>query len=146
MNTDENSIEELEGTAWPEPEFTSYVVTESHRLRKIKIRELTIEQLRLAFSQGTGTEYLKERTIKELKIDPLVSGDFYDGDLLLSVMRSDLATFEKNEIEELLELAESAIQRADNDEIRKEIVYLADKIAKVEQCASPNGGKPPRES
>ncbi len=141
MNTDEKTIEELEDQVWPEPEFSSYVVTESHRLRKIKIRDLTIEQLRLAYSQETGTVFLKNRVIKELRIDPLVSGDFYDGDLLLSVMRTELKGFEKKEIDELLEIAESATARIDDEESKKEILKLIEKIREVEPGGPYNSGQ-----
>lgn len=39
------SLEELEHEIWGPPEFDSHLVTECHRLRKVPLCELTVENL-----------------------------------------------------------------------------------------------------
>jgi hypothetical protein len=91
-----NTIEKLEGVEWPRPDYDSYVVTESHKIRKIPIEELTVEQLRLCFTQDIGVKHVIERTIELLKNNPILSGAYYDGDLLIAVLQSKYLKQSKN--------------------------------------------------
>ena len=81
------TLEELENDAWGEPKYNSHVVTECHRIRQIRLCELTDEDLRLAIGQQMGLPYLLPIAIQRLHADPLASGDFFEGDLFLNLLR-----------------------------------------------------------
>lgn len=83
------TLQELEGKDWGEPTFQSYIVRECHRLRRIPLNELTIENLRVMIGQQSSLEYLIPLAIERLREDPFAEGDFYRGDLLHSVLRAD---------------------------------------------------------
>jgi hypothetical protein len=86
MNNLNKSIEQLESDYWNEEiEFPSNLVINCHKYRKIPIEDLTVEQLRLLISQQIGTEYLIGVALEKLERNILTEGDFYEGDLLISV-------------------------------------------------------------
>nr|WP_299383860.1 contact-dependent growth inhibition system immunity protein [Allomuricauda sp.] len=87
MSNLNKSIEQLENDYWKdEIDFPSNLVINCHKYRKIPIKELTIEQLRLLISQKIGIEYLTELAIKKLELNILAEGDLYEGDLLQAVL------------------------------------------------------------
>jgi hypothetical protein len=81
-----STLEELEGDRWGPPNFPSHLVSECHRLRKVQLRLFTIENLRIMLGQDVGSRYLVPIALGHLESDPFVSGDFYAGDLLCSVL------------------------------------------------------------
>lgn len=82
----DSTLEDLEKDYWGEPEYGSHLVTECHRLRKIPLRDLSVEDLRIMLSQELGVTYLLPIAVTELESDPLAEGDFYPGDLCQSVL------------------------------------------------------------
>src|SRR5688500_19311978 len=84
--TPNSTIEELEGGRWPEPSFDSHLVRECNRLRKLRLRLFTVENLRILLGQAIGSRYLVPIALERLEADPFVAGDFYPGDLLCSVL------------------------------------------------------------
>ncbi len=86
MNNLNKSIEQLENDYWKdEIEFPSNLVINCHKYRKIPIKELTIEQLRLLISQKIGMEFLIGIALEKLERNILTEGDLYEGDLLVAV-------------------------------------------------------------
>jgi hypothetical protein len=83
------SLEQLEGDAWGEPTFDSYLVTTAHRLRRKALCEFTVEDLRLMLGQGIGVPLLLPLALDHLEEDPFIEGDFYAGDLLAACVRLD---------------------------------------------------------
>ena len=82
------SLEQLENTYWKEPvEFPSGLVINCHKYRKIPLKELTVEQIRLLISQKIGLEFLTEIALEKLELDILAEGNIYEGDLLEAVSR-----------------------------------------------------------
>lgn len=81
------TLTELEGQDWGQPTFRSHLVTECHRLRKKRLGEFAIEDLRIMIGQNIGLKYLVPIAIKHLQSQPLAEGDFYPGDLLCNVLR-----------------------------------------------------------
>ncbi|SHH80279.1 contact-dependent growth inhibition system immunity protein [Winogradskyella jejuensis] len=80
------SIEQLENDYWKDDiEFPSNLVINCHKYRKIPIKELTEEQLRLLISQQIGVEFIIGIALEKLEKNILTEGDFYRGDLLVSV-------------------------------------------------------------
>ena len=83
----DKTLQEWEGQDWGEPKFPSYLVIECHRLRRVRLRDFTIEDLRLMIGQQIGLEYLVPIALETLEQNPRISGDYYDGDVLSNVAR-----------------------------------------------------------
>jgi hypothetical protein len=83
------TLEQLEGSIWPSPDYDSYLVSTVHRLRKKPLAEFTVEDLRIMIGQGVGLPHLIERAVAILERQPLAEGDFYPGDLLSSVVSAE---------------------------------------------------------
>ena len=83
----QRTLQEIEGRDWGEPNYPSHLVRESHRLRRVPIQDFTVEDLRLMIGQDIGTPYLVPLALEQLELNPFAEGDFYPGDLLLSVSR-----------------------------------------------------------
>jgi hypothetical protein len=82
-------LQELEHDDWGEPTFSSHLVTTCHRLRRKPLSEFSVEDLRILIGQGIGLRFLMPLAIDRLEQEPLVEGDFYPGDLLTAVLRTD---------------------------------------------------------
>jgi len=94
------SIEQLENDYWTEPlKFKSGLVVNCHKYRKIPINELTIEQLRLLISQKIGLKHIIRIGISELDKNILADGDFYEGDLLMSISTLPTEFWNENKVE-----------------------------------------------
>ena len=83
----DKTIEELEGFVAAAPGVQTHVVTEVHRLRKLPLKRLRIEDLRLLIGQDVARQYLVPLALDHLDRHPFAAGDFYKGDLLLAVAR-----------------------------------------------------------
>ena len=94
------SIEQLENDYWKEPsEFPTNLVKRCFEYRKIKVSELTIEQIRLLISQKIGIEFLIGIALEKLEQNIIVEGDLYEGDLLDSVSKVPTEFWNKNSTE-----------------------------------------------
>jgi hypothetical protein len=80
------TLEQLEGDFWGEPEYNSYLVQTVHALRRKPIREFTVEDLRITLGQRFGMKFLTPLALDRLEDDPFAEGHYYPGDLLVSVM------------------------------------------------------------
>lgn len=125
------SIEQLENDYWKEPsEFPTSLVEKCHRYRKISIGELTNEQLRLLISQNIGTEYIIGIALEKLERNILTEGDFYEGDLLVSISglptefwnekQTEFRTF-KNLVERNSELIKTELGEKKYDRMNEKI-------------------------
>ncbi len=83
------ALESLENDIWKETVFPSNLIEKCHILRKKPINTLTVEDLRLLINQNIGLNYLIPIAIIILKKDLFTEGDFYEGDLLQSVLNID---------------------------------------------------------
>lgn len=81
------SLEALEGDDWGDATFDSHLVRECHRLRRVPLADLSAENLRILIGQQIGLRYLVPMALDLLRRDPFAAGDFYPGDLLMSVLR-----------------------------------------------------------
>ena len=87
----ERTLQELERSDWGEIDSdASYVIRRSHELRRKPLKDLEVEDLRLLISQHIGLPYLVPLAIKILQANPLISGDFFPGDLLKSTLKVDV--------------------------------------------------------
>src|SRR5688572_13152596 len=106
------SIQELENKDWGEPDFDSHLVQECHRLRRVPLKDFTIENLRIMIGQSIGLEYLMPLAIEKLQENPLAEGSFYAGDLLVNVLRIESAFWLKFSAlkSEVIKIAENAFE------------------------------------
>lgn len=74
---------------WMKKEEDSYLIVTCNNLHKKVLSEFTIEDLRILIGQNIGLVFLVPMALKELENNILAEGDFYPGDLLKSVLRSD---------------------------------------------------------
>jgi CDI immunity proteins len=106
----DKSLQELEHKDWGEPTHDSCLVTTIHRLRRVPLRQFSVEDLRVMIGQNIGLQYLVPLAIEQLRRHPLAQGDFYPGDLLKMVLGAD-AKFWQNHPEwhkEVEEIAQHA--------------------------------------
>lgn len=83
-----DTIELLEQAIWGEPDSrASYLVKQCHLLRKKELSAFTAEGYRLLLGQNIALEILVPRVLEFLKANPFVSGDFYEGDLLNTLLQ-----------------------------------------------------------
>lgn len=81
---------------WGEPNCESSLVIRCHHLRRMPLRDFTVEDLRLMIGQHIGLDYLLPLALAHLEHDPWVSGDYYEGDLMESVRRLPSGFWEKH--------------------------------------------------
>ncbi len=118
------TIESLEGTVWPEPEFDSSLVLTAHALRKKPLDDLTQNDLRIAFSENVGADFLKDRVLAVLQVEPAIDATYYEGDLLLSVMRSRQFRADEGFRKKIAALADVALPKISDAQTRDEIQIL----------------------
>lgn len=92
------SIEQLTGDVWSGLGLTTNLMEKVHRYRKIPLAELTVEQLRLLIGQSEELSCLVPLAFSELAKNPLAEGDFYEGDLLNSVLSVNSGFWKKNQV------------------------------------------------
>ena len=117
------SIESLEGRVWTEPEFNSPLVLTAHALRKKPLDELTPNELRVAFNEDVGADFLKARVLEVLEEEPSV-GELFDGDLLLAVMRSRQFRSDRVFRDKIIALADEALAEISDAGTRDDIQKL----------------------
>jgi CDI immunity proteins len=71
MHDQSKSIEQLEQDVWNHNDFQSHVVQESQRLRRIPLRELKTEDLRLLITQRIGLQFSVPLALEILATAPL---------------------------------------------------------------------------
>ncbi|NNF72496.1 MAG: hypothetical protein HKN02_09920 [Rhodobacteraceae bacterium] len=108
---DHQTLEYLEKDVWPDPDYDSHLVTTCHRLRKKRLGEFEVEDLRIMIGQGIGLKYLLPKAVEELRINPFVAGDFFEGDLLVQVLNRPLADLREDRAiyDALIEISRDAL-------------------------------------
>ena len=92
----DKTLNQLDGTAQASPSFRSHVATEVHRLRDVPLSHLTTEDLRLLIGQQIGLGYVVPVAVERIEQQPLASGDFYRGDLLVALLRVPAAFWQQH--------------------------------------------------
>ena len=85
----DQTLTQLEGEDWGEPNYDSYVVTNGHRLRHKLLREFSAEDLRFMLGQQISLPILMPMALDVLETNPFVGGDMYEGALLNAAVRVD---------------------------------------------------------
>jgi hypothetical protein len=112
------TLTDLEQQDWGPPTFESHLVTECHRLRKKRLRDFTVEDLRIMIGQHISLKYLMPLAIMQLRSQPLAEGDYYAGDLLCNVLRAKGGYWKQNPAhrQEVAEIAGRAIAELQHQE------------------------------
>jgi hypothetical protein len=83
-----STLEQIENDYWGDPpRGASSLIERCHRYRQVPVDELGVEGLRMLIGQEIGLPVLMPLALTRLEADPLAEGDFYEGDLLASVLR-----------------------------------------------------------
>ncbi|NRB02044.1 MAG: hypothetical protein HRU30_02145 [Rhodobacteraceae bacterium] len=69
-SVDDKTLEQLESEVWAEPDFGSHLVTTCHQLRKKRLGDFDIEDIRIMLGQSIGAKYLLSRAIEILRENP----------------------------------------------------------------------------
>ena len=100
MKITSKSIEQLENDYWKNPsEFPTRMVERCFKYRKIKLSDLTTEQIRLLISQKIGLEHLIGLALEKLERNILAEGNCYEGDLLDAVSKIPMEFWNKKPTE-----------------------------------------------
>jgi hypothetical protein len=84
------SIEQIENEFWGDaPKEATGLILKVHSLRKKKISELEPEDIRILIGQNIALETLIPLAITLLKENLFIECDYYEGDLLKSVLTSE---------------------------------------------------------
>lgn len=73
----DSTLEELEENVWPEPAWDSQAVRGCHALRRKRLSELTVEDVRLGVAQQMGLPGLVPLALEILKASPLAEGAYF---------------------------------------------------------------------
>ena len=106
------TIEQLEASSWPDPlDGAPPHVHRCHSLRRVPIESLTAGDLRALVTQEIGLKYLMPVALCKLKVDPMLEGEYYPGDLLCAAMgvSADYWLKATNELAELKQHAQQAL-------------------------------------
>lgn len=95
----EKSLESLEKSTWSplDPDEGSHLIKTCHQLRKKQLKDFNTEDLRIMIGQDIGLKFLIPLAIQTLKDNILSEGDLYEGDLLKSVLTSDVNYWRENQ-------------------------------------------------
>lgn len=97
-NWRQKSLESLEKKTWPalSSDEGSYLIRTCNLLRKKKLQDFTTEDLRIMIGQEIGLYFLMPLAIETLTDNLFAEGDYYEGDLLKSVIDVDTKFWDDN--------------------------------------------------
>jgi hypothetical protein len=87
MDINHKTLEELENDFWPESAATTGLVLKCYALRKKKLSDFNVEDLRLMIGQSISLDILVPKALDILKKNPFAEGDYFEGDLLKNLLR-----------------------------------------------------------
>lgn len=129
------SLEQVENEFWKDVVFPTELVKRCYKLRKKKIKDLSISEVRLLITQNLGVSTLMPIALDFLRKDILVEGEFYPGDLLDSVISLKCDYWKKNrsqwdEAREIISSKVDFIRRSNliGSEIRSDIFLKYDRL------------------
>jgi hypothetical protein len=130
------TLEELENENWGEPEYDSYLVKTVHQLRKKRVADFEIEDLRITIGQDVSLPILIPIALQNLRQNILAEGHFYEGDLLKNVLASDKIFWNENPLlkKEIIAIVEDNMKLLESfdttDDIRNAIFEAYEELKK----------------
>lgn len=97
-NWRQKSLESLEKKTWSalSSDEGSYLIKTCNSLRKKQLQDFTTEDLRIMIGQEIGLYFLMPLAIETLTHNLFTEGDYYEGDLLKSVLDVDTKFWDDN--------------------------------------------------
>ncbi len=132
----ERTLQDIEANAWGEPTFSSSLVIRCHALRRKPLKDFSPGDMRVMIGQEIGLPYLLPMALEALVADPLVEGDYFPGDLLLTVLRrsvDELAGIIA--LDELVSIARRALAMDGRELARREREEIEQRVSVL------NGGE-----
>jgi len=81
------TLDEIEGKTWGEaPGDATFLMRRCHELRRQPIEGFTVEDLRIMIGQAIGLDALVPVALSTVEDNPLAAGDYFEGDLLVSLL------------------------------------------------------------
>lgn len=97
-NWRQKSLEILENQNWGDPAIApTNLVKRCFELTKIPIDNFSLSDLRIMIGQKFGLPFLIPLALERLQANIFVEADFYEGDLLSSVLNIDTTFWDSNE-------------------------------------------------
>ena len=90
-------LEKLEELVWQEPDFQSSLTMRCQELRKKKLKDFSAGDLLVMIGQSMSLGYVVPLALETLVKNPFIEGDFFAGDLLVSVLKIDKHFWNQNE-------------------------------------------------
>jgi hypothetical protein len=133
----DKTLEEIENYYWNDISFETDLIEKCYAYRKIPIKSMSTENIRLLLGQNIGNKVLIPEAIEKLKENILEDGDLFEGDLLVSVLRSERSYWiQKSDqyemMKKILESNESIFAESDpGDIIFKDIMSLIKEFKEI---------------
>ena len=131
MDILDKTLEQLENTSLPPIQTdSSTLVCTCYKLMKKEIGTFSIEDYRILIGQGIGMNHLIPLALRILEKNILAEGDFYEGDLLKSVLSCGKEFWEtnselKSQIISLFEANRLVLESSDVSEEIKQSIFQA---------------------
>jgi hypothetical protein len=108
------SLDELEGSSIASP-YQSGMVESVAKARRVALKDLTPGQLRLLLTQRQGVNFIFGLVVQLLERDPWIETDYYSGDLLRQLVRTERATWPPGDwTTRVRDIFENALKSYDN--------------------------------
>ena len=85
-NWQQKTLDYLEKNNWSSSAYDSHLIKRCHELRKLPLDNFTTEDLRIMLGQQIALDYLIPLALEVLTINLFAEGDFFEGDLLKTVL------------------------------------------------------------
>lgn len=82
----EKSLEELQGIVWGDPTFDSYLVQRTHAIRKIPLKDFTVDDVAMMIRRGESLDFMMPLALEHLQKDILTPEGDYEGVLMNAVL------------------------------------------------------------
>ncbi|WP_030865074.1 contact-dependent growth inhibition system immunity protein [Streptomyces sp. NRRL S-37] len=85
----DRTLDELDPPRWEDPDAdATHLIRTVHGLRRVPLRALRPGDLRMLVGQRIALPYVLPLAVRPLLEEPLLDATFYEGDLLLAVVRA----------------------------------------------------------
>lgn len=90
------SINEIKKLSNSDTDFESSLVINVQKILNKPVKDLSNEDLRLLVNQNIFLDIIIPLCIERLQVNILLEGDYYEGDLLAGILRSDVNYWKNN--------------------------------------------------
>ncbi len=132
MDVSNKCLKEIESFPEKDTAGSTPLIEKVMALRRKKIKDFTIEDLRLMIAQQQGLAYLVPLGLEVLEKNPFSEGDYYEGDLLVSLLTCKADFWKEHPT---AKISMDRIVRTVIDELDKEYITLSVKRKIMERIS-----------